>query len=81
MGANLHPNHINSLLPVTGAFTQMCAEARILQQVLEIKLVSRNLPGSLCFVRLEVGVGGGVVPVPWAFDTYVDSVDSREPAG
>lgn len=29
----------------------------------------RHLPGSLCFARLEVGVGGGVVPAPWAFDT------------
>lgn len=28
-----------------------------------------------------MGVGGGVLPVPWAFDTYIDSVDSREPAG
>lgn len=44
------------------------------------KLRCRNLPGSLCFARLEVGVGGGVVPVPWALDAYVDSVDSREPA-
>lgn len=31
-------------------------------------------------MRLGVGVGGGVVPVPCAFDTYVGSVDSREPA-
>ena len=31
-------------------------------------------------MRLEVGVGGGVIPVPWAFNTYVDSVDSSEPA-
>lgn len=56
-------------------------DGRMLFQVLEIKLRHRNLPGSLCFARLEVGVGGGVVPVPWAFDTYVDSVDSREPKG
>jgi len=57
----------------------MCAKARMFQQVLEIKSC-RNLPRCFCFVRLEVGVGGGVIPVPWAFDTYVDSVDSSEPA-
>lgn len=44
------------------------------------KLIGGNLPGSLCLVRLDMGVGGGVVPVPCAFDTYVGSVDSREPA-
>lgn len=54
---------------------------RTFEQVLEVKLRHGNLPGSLCFVRLEVGVGGGVLPVPWAFDMYIDSVDSREPAG